>query len=90
MTDTAHRKSAPRGTVERIHAAEHSSMNLPGVGRVELPRRDELAYYGTLAALAAFEIIDWPIALVLGAGHLLTQNHHSRVAREIGEALEAT
>jgi hypothetical protein len=47
-----------------------------------------LAYYGALAALAAAEIIEWPIALVLGVGHALAENHHSKVAQELGSALE--
>ena len=41
-----------------------------------------------LGALAAVEIIEWPVALVLGVGHALMQNEHSRVAQEVGEALE--
>ena len=41
-----------------------------------------------MGALAAVEIIDWPVALLLGVGHALMHNEHSRVAQEIGEALE--
>ena len=63
-------------------------MDLPIVGRVRRPRPEQLAYYGALAALAAVEIIDWPIALAIGAGHALAEQHHSRVAQELGEALE--
>ena len=38
--------------------------------------------------LAAIEIIDWPIALAIAAGHVLVQNQHNRVVEEVGEALE--
>ena len=41
-----------------------------------------------LGVLAAVEIIEWPVALVLGAGHFLVQEDHNRVVQEIGEALE--
>jgi hypothetical protein len=55
---------------------------------VPIPRPEQVAYYGALGALAALEIIDWPIALAIAAGHALVQNQHNRVAEEIGEALE--
>jgi hypothetical protein len=58
------------------------------VGSVRIPRPERLAYYGALAALAAAEIIDWPIALLLGVGHALAENHNSKVAQELGSALE--
>ena len=49
---------------------------------------EALAYYGGLAALAAFELIDWPVAVVIAAGHLLASNHHNKLLEELGEAIE--
>ncbi len=83
MTEKSHRSA-----VERVREAETIVVTLPVVGRVRIPRPEELVYYGALAGLAALEIIDWPIALVIGAGHALASNHHSKVAQELGEALE--
>jgi hypothetical protein len=77
-----------RDTVARIRAAESFAVRLPLVGRVRVPRPEQLAYYGALGALAAFEIVEWPIALAVAAGHALSQNQRSRVLEEIGEALE--
>jgi hypothetical protein len=77
-----------RTLVERVRNAESFVVTLPVVGSVRLPRPEQLAYYGALAALAAAEIIDWPVALALAAGHALIEDQHSRVAQEIGEALE--
>ena len=74
--------------MERVRDAQTFTVELPVVGRVRLPRPEQLAYYGALGALAAVEIIEWPVALVLAAGHVLMQNEHSRVAQEVGEALE--
>ncbi|MBV9088452.1 MAG: hypothetical protein JO044_00890 [Mycobacteriaceae bacterium] len=88
MANNSVRKTSHRGAVERIRAAESFAVNLPVVGHVRIPRPEQLAYYGALAALAAVELIDWPIALVLGAGHALAQNQHSRIAQELGEAFE--
>ncbi len=78
-----------RDAVERVRRAQSFSVDLPVVGRVRIPRPEQLAFYGTLGGvLAAVEIIEWPIALALAAGHVLMQNEHNRVAHEIGEALE--
>jgi xanthosine utilization system XapX-like protein len=77
-----------RDTVARIRDADSFAVNLPILGRVRVPRPEQVAYFGALGALAAFEIIEWPIALAIAAGHALAQNQRSRVAHEIGEALE--
>lgn len=77
-----------RAVVERVRAARGFAVTLPLVGTVRVPHPEQLAYYGALAALAAVEIIDWPVALALAAGHALLEDQHSRVAQEIGEALE--
>ncbi|RWA16443.1 hypothetical protein MELE44368_07460 [Mycolicibacterium elephantis DSM 44368] len=74
--------------MQRVREARKFTVDIPVIGRVTIPRPEQLAFYGALAALAAVEIIDWPIALVLGASHALTQSEHGRVAQEIGEALE--
>jgi hypothetical protein len=77
-----------RAVVERVREARGFAVTLPVVGTVRVPHPEQLAYYGALAALAAVEIIDWPVALALAAGHALLEDQHSRVAQEIGEALE--
>jgi len=88
MATARSRSTAHRDAVRRVQAAKSFSVNLPVVGRVRIPRPEHLAYYGVLGGLAAVEIIDWPIALVLAAGHALTQQHQSRFAEDVGEALQ--
>jgi hypothetical protein len=88
MTEKSKRNVPHRSAVERIRDAETFAVTLPVVGRVRIPRPEQLAYYGALAGLAALEILDWPIALAIGAGHALASNHHSKIAQELGEALE--
>jgi hypothetical protein len=88
MTEKSSRNASHRSAVDAVRDAETFAVTLPVVGRVRIPRPDQLAYYGALAALAALEIIDWPIALVIGAGHALASNHHNKVAQELGDALE--
>ncbi|KAA0107899.1 hypothetical protein [Mycolicibacterium sp. P1-5] len=88
MPDKTEHASRQRSAVKRIREGEHFSVTLPILGSVKLPRPEELAYYGALTALAAAEIIEWPIALILATGHALANNHHSRIAQELGEALD--
>ncbi len=82
------RRTSQAEAVAHIREGETFFVNLPLVGQVQVPRPDQLAYFGGLAALAAFELIDWPVALVIAAGHFLASNHHNKVLEELGEAIE--
>jgi hypothetical protein len=88
MAKSSRTETTHRDAVERIREARTFTLQLPVLGRIRIPRPEQLAFYGALGALAAVEIIEWPVALVLAAGHVLVQNEHGRVAREIGEAME--
>lgn len=77
----------PSEAAER--AITHHSVTLDVFGtRLELPPPEQLAFLAGVGALAAFEILEWPVALVLGVGHQLAHSHHGRMLREFGEALE--
>ena len=84
----ARRGTSQRDAVQKIREGETFVVNLPVVGSVEIPRPEQLAYFGGLAALAAFELIDWPVAVVIAAGHFLAANHHNKILEELGEAME--
>ena len=58
-----------------------------GIGPVRVPSPDRLAFYGGIAALAVFGIVEWPVALVIGVGHLLADDHHHKLLADFGEAL---
>lgn len=83
----AQRGTASRRPSERIREAESMRLNVPMLGQVRVPRADHLAFYGGLAALAAIQILDWPMVLLLGAGQALAESQHSRVVRGFGDAL---
>lgn len=72
---------------ERVIDSETMLIELPEVGTVRLPSPKRLAFYGGIVALAACGILDWPVALVIGAGHLLAEDHHHKALAEFGEAL---
>lgn len=77
-----------RKAAASVRRAEHIAVTLPVVGSVQLPRPDQVAYYAGIGALVALEVIEWPIALVLGVGHVLMTQQHNRTIHEFGEALE--
>ncbi|MBV9846743.1 MAG: hypothetical protein JOZ47_17000 [Kutzneria sp.] len=79
----------------RTHAAadkatQHNStrITVPFLGTVKLPAAEELAFLGGVGVLAVVGAIEWPVAVVLGAGHALATNRRDKVLREFGEALE--
>lgn len=80
--------TSQREAVQRIREAETFAIELPVVGQVTVPRPEQLAYYGGLGLLAVFGLLDWPVALVIAAGHILASNHHNHVLEELGEAME--
>jgi hypothetical protein len=89
MAEKKTRRATPqREAVQKIREGETFVVNVPVLGQLEIPRPEQLAYFGGLAALAALELIDWPVALVIGAGHFLAANHHNRLLEELGEAME--
>jgi hypothetical protein len=64
-------------------------VELPVVGKVAVPPPDKVAYYAGIGALALFQVIEWPMALVITAGHLLADQHLSKLAKGVGTALES-
>jgi len=82
------RPAASRAAAQVVD--QHSTqITLPdNMGTLRLPEPQRLAFYGGLAALAAFGILDWPVAVVMGIGHLLAEDHHHKLLCDFGEALE--
>ncbi|WP_395309061.1 hypothetical protein V4U86_27815 [Mycobacterium sp. AMU20-3851] len=88
MAEVSQRTKGHRDAVHTVSRARGFTMTLPCVGRVRVPHPEQLAFYGALGVLAVVEIIDWPVALLVGVGHMLVQDDHNRIVQEIGEALE--
>jgi hypothetical protein len=91
---TRHKKSqAPESHPARQAAArvleEHGmTVRLPdNLGSVRLFEPERWAYYGGLALLAGFGIVDWPVVIVLGVGHILAEDHHHKMLAEFADAL---
>ena len=72
----------------RTLAQNSIHVEVPGVGRIELPPPDQLVFLGGIAALVVLQIIEWPVAAVLAVGHVLAHNRHHALLRDFGEALD--
>jgi hypothetical protein len=64
-----------RDASQLVARAKKFSIQLPVVGKVPVPPPDQLAFYGALGALAAVGLIDWPVALAIGAGQAVVARH---------------
>jgi hypothetical protein len=78
----------PRAAADKATRRNSTEVTVPFLGTVKLPAADELAFLGGVGVLAVVGAIEWPVAVVLGAGHALAANHRNKVLREFGEALE--
>ncbi len=58
-----------------VARARKFSLQLPVVGKVAVPPPDELAFFGALGLLAAVSVIDWPVAVAIGAGQYVMARH---------------
>ena len=56
---------------------------------VEQPTRGSLAWYGTMATMTAAGLVEWPLATVLVAGHLITQNTRSQAVEGAAQGAES-
>ena len=52
------------------------------------PTLDQLAFYGGVGLLGFAGLLDPVVAGVVILGHVLVSQHRSRLAQELGEALE--
>lgn len=66
------------------------SIRVPGTEtNVTLPDRAGLAWYAGIGAMAAVELIEWPVALIIAGTHFLENNSRNRDLDELAEGIEA-
>ena len=66
--------------------AQVSTVTLPLVHSKVAP--EQLAYFGALGVLAAVELIEWPLAAVLVAGHVIATRAHRKIVREMASGVD--
>jgi hypothetical protein len=60
------------------HTVMVGALRVTDAVRDNVPSREHLIYYGGLGALAAFGIVDWPVAAAIGAGVWLAGRRGAR------------
>lgn len=64
-------------------------VTLPVTGwTIELPPRREWPWLGGVVLVAALDIIDWPVALVIAIGHTILTKSHNEQLRELADGIE--
>jgi hypothetical protein len=76
------------GAVLRAIERNTVTVTLPALGNLRLPPAQTLAWFAGLATLTVVGLMEWPVAVAIGAGHLLAQQNHLRLLHDFGEALE--
>jgi hypothetical protein len=83
------KKAARPKITESIIERRMARVTVPLINfTIEVPR-ELIPFYVGLGAVVALELVDWPIALLIAAGHTLGSRSHNQVLRELGEGLES-
>jgi hypothetical protein len=72
---TGMRIPVPHLPVPSQHDVIVGAVRVSNVVRENTPSGDQLLYYGGLGALAAFGVVDWPVAAAIGAGVWIARRH---------------
>jgi len=82
--------SAPRRS-RIVESVEHNlhHVRLPVVGEVVLPPPQRMVYYAGMGAMAAAGLIEWPLTVMIVAGHVLADQDIFGRLRGLGEAMES-
>lgn len=72
----------------RVSAQELTPVDVPFLGRVHFPHPQQLAFLAGIGVLAVVGVVEWPVALITGAGHTLASQSKSRLLQAFGEALD--
>lgn len=97
-TRRATRRTAPRTAkvdlpfvkaefrVPELHMPAVSREDVSAAARSLVPSPREAAYYGGLVLLAAFEVLEWPVAAVIGVGAAVLHRGHNHEEHEAAHA----
>lgn len=78
----------PEMSVQAALGREKIFVKLPLVGAVDLPSGPHLVWYAGAIALAALEVVEWPVALLMIIGKGLADSERSETVRSLGGVME--
>ncbi|WP_156143995.1 hypothetical protein [Sinomonas humi] len=90
MTTTTQARAEGTYSKAAEKATKHHSVTIKfeGLGSITLPPVEDLGFLGGLGVLAAAGILEWPLAGILAAGHILSKSSSHSAFRAFGDALE--
>jgi len=66
------------------------SLSLPLIGtRINVPDQAGLLWYAGLGAMAAMELVEWPVALLIAGTHFVENHSHNRDIKELADGLDS-
>lgn len=80
---------ASGNTPSAVAGSQSVTIVFEGIGTVRLPPKGELAFIAGVGLIAATGLIEWPVAAVVAAGHLIAHVSNNKALRDFGEALES-
>ena len=78
-TTAAGEEQKADGLVQRMQRLPLPGVGMPAAMPTGVPGR--VLWWGGLAALAAFDIVEWPVAVVVGAGEWIAEQYAKTAAQ---------
>jgi hypothetical protein len=84
-------RSAKAENHEEQTSPEHGGRQMPTahLPQLRVPAPGNVLWWGGLAAVAAFGVVDWPVAALVAAGTWVAEQHAKAARRPDGNRAEA-
>ena len=79
--------SAAQATNGRVQVLQ--KVKRPGASVAQPYSTEHLAWFAGLTLMAPFDVIEWPVALVIAVGHEIARRARNKAIRELAEGIEA-
>jgi len=63
------------------------SVRVPALGRINLPDKPALFWYAGLGTMAAVEIIEWPVAVLIAGTHFIESHTRNRDIQQLADGI---
>ena len=87
--DAAHAPRTANGRNGRVNTPQPRRTTTPRSRTAPDLPHPRFGWYAGVALMAIFEIIEWPLAIVMMVGHEVAHRAHSDVLRDFAEGIEA-
>ena len=90
MNPTARPASPTNGRSPVVRSVKRRNVKRrPRVSGAHSRGPEHVAWYAGLVVMALFEVIEWPVAIVIAVGHEIAHRSRSKALRELAQGIEA-